>query len=71
MSAYLEQYDNSNDDDQGAYCRQLEIKLHYLIGMMQKAGIMLDANGKPVKSGLPDAVQQDADEMQGSIQGNW
>ncbi|CAB4133074.1 hypothetical protein UFOVP257_43 [uncultured Caudovirales phage] len=71
MSMYLEQYDNSGDEDQSAYCRMLEIKLHYIMGMLQKAGIMLDANGKPIKIDLPDAIQQDIDEMQNSIKGNW
>jgi len=71
MSMYLEQYDNSNDEDQSTYCRMLEMKLHYIIGMLQKAGIMLDADGNPVNIDLPDAVQQDIDEVQSSVKGNW
>lgn len=71
MSAYLEQYDNSNDDDQSVYCRMLEQKLHYIIGMLHRAGIMLDADGNPVTKDLPDQVQQDIDEVQSSMRGNW
>ena len=71
MSVYLEQYDNSSDDDQSVYCRNLEQKLHYIIAMLHQAGIMLDANGKPVKLKLPDSVTTDAEEVQNSIKGNW
>lgn len=71
MSIYLEQYDCSNDEDQINYCRQLEIKIHYLMSMLQKAGILLDANGKSIKKDLPDTVQEDSDEVQNSIRGNW
>ena len=71
MSIYLEQYDNSNEDDQSNYCRVLEQKLNYVISMLQKAGIMLDANGNPIDIDLPGNVVQDADEVQSSIRGNW
>jgi hypothetical protein len=70
MSVYLEQYDCSAEDDQSNYCRMLETKLHYIMSMLQKAGIMLDADGKPVKS-LPETTQSDADEVQSAIRNNW
>lgn len=70
MSIYLEQYDCSNEDDQSNYCRRLEQKLHYVIGLLQQAGIMLDADGKPVNS-LPTDVADDANEVQSSIRNNW
>ena len=70
MSVYLEQYDCSNDDDQSNYCRQLEQKLHYVIAMLQQAGLMLDADGNVIKS-LPDSITDDASDVQSSIKENW
>ena len=48
-----------------------EMKIHYLIVMLQRAGILLDADGNPVKQDLPDAIQEDSNEVQNSIRGNW
>jgi len=70
MSVYLEQYDNSAEEDQANYCRQLEQKLHYVISMLQQAGLMLDTNGNPIRS-LPAFVTDDAAEVQSSIKENW
>jgi hypothetical protein len=70
MSIHFEQYNSDGDEDQANYCRELEMKIHYLISMLQKAGVLLDANGNSVNS-LPDSVMDDADEIQNSIKGNW
>lgn len=70
MSIYLEQYDNSAEEDQSNYCRQLEQKLHYVISMLQQAGIMLDADGKVIKS-LPNTITDDAAAVQSSLKENW
>lgn len=70
MSIHFEQYDGDGDEDQSNYCRELEMKVHYLISMLQKAGILLDANGNKIDS-LPDSVTEDADEVQNSLKGNW
>jgi hypothetical protein len=70
MSVYLEQYDNSAEEDQGNYCRQLEQKLHYVLSMLQQAGLMLDADGNVIKS-LPDSITDDCAEVQSSIKENW
>ena len=70
MSVYLEQYDSSADEDQSNYCRVLEQKLHYVLSMLQQAGLMLDADGNVIKS-LPDSITDDTSEVQSSIKENW
>jgi hypothetical protein len=62
MSIYLRQDTNLEGQDP----RVLEMKIHYLMGMLAKAGLLLDANGKPVTAVTTD-VQQDTDTVQASI----
>jgi hypothetical protein len=49
--------------------RMLEMKIHYLMAMMQKAGLLLGADGKNI-DGLSADVQADADAIQSSFEGN-
>ena len=42
------------------------MKIHYLMGMLAKAGLLLDADGKPVTA-VTTEVQQDSDEVQASV----
>ena len=62
MSIYLEQDKNPDGPD----TRMLEMKIHYLMGMLAKAGLLLDADGKPVTA-VTTEVQQDSDEVQASV----
>ena len=67
MSIYLEQYPGQNDDDQLNYCRQLEMKIHYLMQQMAAAGLLKDAAGKKITATLPDDVTSDASVVQSSL----
>lgn len=62
MSIYLEQDTNFDGIDP----RVLEMKIHYLMGMLAKAGLLLGADGKPVTAVTTD-VQQDTDAVQASV----
>lgn len=67
MSIYLEQYYGDGDSDQAVYCRNLEMKIHYLMQQMVAAGILKDADGKKITADLPDAVVSDAEAVRASI----
>jgi hypothetical protein len=47
----------------------LEIKLHYLMNMMQKAGLLLDADGNPLID-MSNEVKADADTVQQALTGD-
>ena len=54
--------------EEGVDPRVLEIKLHYLMNMMQKAGLLLDADGNPM-AGMIDDVVDDSDSVQQTLDG--
>jgi hypothetical protein len=49
--------------------RMLEMKIHYLMAMMQKAGLLLGADGNNISNVSAD-VQADADTIQSSFTGD-
>jgi hypothetical protein len=67
MSIYLEQYYGDGDADQANYCRNLEMKIHYLMQQMAAAGILKDVNGNKITADLPDDVTSDAEAVRASI----
>ena len=62
MSTYLEQSTLPDGPD----TRQLEMKIHYLLGMMAKAGLLKDSDGKKFTT-MTSEVQQDSDAVQSTI----
>jgi hypothetical protein len=55
--------------EEGVDPRVLETKIHYLMNMMQKAGLLLDANGKPLID-VSDDVKADSDTVQQTLDGS-
>lgn len=55
--------------EEGVDPRVLEMKIHYLMNMMQKAGLLLDANGKPLID-VSDDVKADSDTVQQTLDGS-
>ena len=68
MSIYFAPTNFNDNDDPAVYCRQLELKLHYVMSCLDKAGILLDANGKPTF--VSESIQADSDQVQTTVQGN-
>jgi hypothetical protein len=68
MSIFFENYDGSNDDDQAAYCRVLEQKLHYVMNLLADAKILKGADGKATF--VSQNIKEDAEYVQASVQGN-
>lgn len=68
MSIFFENYDCSNDDDQAAYCRVLEQKLHYIMNLLADAKMLKGADGKATFVGAN--IKQDAEYVQASVRGN-
>jgi hypothetical protein len=48
--------------------RLLEIKIHYLMNMMQKAGLLLDVDGNPIPD-VSDDIRADSDIVQQTFNG--
>ena len=68
----MEQYSGDGDEDQSNYCRELEMKIHFLMQQMAAAGILKDKNGKKITVDLPDDVTSDAEAVRASIEpANW
>jgi hypothetical protein len=64
-SQYLDQ--DSGIDPQDS-TRLLEMKIHYLMSCMARAGILLDQDGNPAK--VSDIVEADADEVKTQLRGD-
>ena len=64
-SVYLSQ----DYHEEGVDPRMLEIKIHYLMNMLQKAGLLLDADGNPLTD-ISDQVKSDSDIVQQALTGD-
>lgn len=47
--------------------RMLEIKIHYLMSMLEKANLLLDAYGVPTQ--LSNEIREDAEMMRSALKG--